>query len=279
MAQSLQLSVVPSGTINLVDSSVINAVKVSSNNLRVNYLNEDNGSIQEVLVTSSSFVSAIVDSEIITVTRRDLITENIYVNANRVSLIEENDSKAKASINLSNDLGIYLLNETVSELNTLIDAAGGGGGGGAVDSVFGRTGVVTSQNGDYLPAQIGLGNVDNTSDLSKPVSVAQQTALDLKLNTAANIIVEATTSRTLSTSDLVATIDCDNAATTTITIDSDLGVGFNCFVTKNGVGNVTFAAGGGITLNSQGVNLVTRYTGATVIRKSATVVTVYGPLT
>ena len=31
-------------------------------------------------------------------------------------------------------------------------------------------------------AQIGLGNVDNTSDLAKPVSAAQQVALDLKSN-------------------------------------------------------------------------------------------------
>ncbi len=31
---------------------------------------------------------------------------------------------------------------------------------------------------------IGLGNVDNTSDVNKPVSTAQQTALDLKANIA-----------------------------------------------------------------------------------------------
>lgn len=35
-------------------------------------------------------------------------------------------------------------------------------------------------------AQIGLDNVDNTSDADKPVSTAQQTALDAKLNNAAN---------------------------------------------------------------------------------------------
>jgi hypothetical protein len=31
---------------------------------------------------------------------------------------------------------------------------------------------------------VGLGNVDNTSDANKPVSTAQQTALDLKANLA-----------------------------------------------------------------------------------------------
>lgn len=54
-----------------------------------------------------------------------------------------------------------------------------GGGGGAVTSVNSQTGVVVLGKAD-----IGLGNVDNTSDLSKPVSTAQQAALDLKVNTA-----------------------------------------------------------------------------------------------
>jgi hypothetical protein len=55
-----------------------------------------------------------------------------------------------------------------------------GGGGGAVDSVFGRTGDIEAESGDYTKAQVGLGNVDNTSDATKPVSAAQQAALDLK---------------------------------------------------------------------------------------------------
>ena len=46
-----------------------------------------------------------------------------------------------------------------------------------VTSVAGKTGVVTLVKGD-----VGLGNVDNTSDANKPVSTAQQTALDGKVN-------------------------------------------------------------------------------------------------
>lgn len=52
------------------------------------------------------------------------------------------------------------------------------GGGGAVDSVNGQTGVVVLDADD-----IGLGNVDNTSDLDKPISNATQDALDDKQNT------------------------------------------------------------------------------------------------
>lgn len=44
-----------------------------------------------------------------------------------------------------------------------------------VDSVAGKTGAVTLVKGD-----VGLSNVDNTSDANKPVSTAQQTALDGK---------------------------------------------------------------------------------------------------
>jgi len=47
-----------------------------------------------------------------------------------------------------------------------------------VQSVAGKTGAVTLAKGD-----VGLGNVDNTSDANKPVSTAQQIALNGKENT------------------------------------------------------------------------------------------------
>ncbi len=55
----------------------------------------------------------------------------------------------------------------------------GGGGGGAVASVNGRTGAVVLTSTD-----VGLANVNNTADSAKPVSTAQQTALNLKANLA-----------------------------------------------------------------------------------------------
>lgn len=56
------------------------------------------------------------------------------------------------------------------------DNSGEGGGSGTITSVNGDTGpeVVLDK------ADIGLGNVDNTSDANKPVSTATQTALDAK---------------------------------------------------------------------------------------------------
>ena len=46
---------------------------------------------------------------------------------------------------------------------------------GAVDSVNGQTGIVV-----LTKSSVGLGNVDNTSDLNKPISTATQTALNAK---------------------------------------------------------------------------------------------------
>lgn len=50
--------------------------------------------------------------------------------------------------------------------------------GGGVTSFNGRAGAVEPAYGDYTKADVGLGNVDNTSDMAKPVSLAQQAALD-----------------------------------------------------------------------------------------------------
>ena len=50
----------------------------------------------------------------------------------------------------------------------------------SITSVHGRTGAVVGQAGDYTKDQVGLDQVDNTSDLNKPISTSTQTALDTK---------------------------------------------------------------------------------------------------
>lgn len=52
----------------------------------------------------------------------------------------------------------------------------------AVTSVNGQTGIVVLGKSD-----VGLGNVDNTSDADKPVSTAQATAIALKMDKSANL--------------------------------------------------------------------------------------------
>lgn len=57
-------------------------------------------------------------------------------------------------------------------------------GSGGVSSFNSRSGAVVPQAGDYNKTMVGLPNVDNTSDVNKPISTATQTALDLKANDA-----------------------------------------------------------------------------------------------
>ena len=62
-------------------------------------------------------------------------------------------------------------------------SSGGGGSGGAVTSVAGKTGDVSLTKND-----VGLGNVDNTSDADKPVSTAVAAELSQKADLIGGIV-------------------------------------------------------------------------------------------
>lgn len=134
-----------------------------------------------------------------------------------------------------------------------LTAPGGGGGGGAVTSVAGRTGAVTLTKVD-----VGLANVDNTADASKPVSTAQAAA-----NAAAQAAAEATAATALSAhasltssvhgiSTFASTfLDDANAAAVRATIGSiggTLGATDNALTRADGTGGAT-AQGSGVTLD------------------------------
>lgn len=107
----------------------------------------------------------------------------------------------------------------------------------AVTSVAGKIGSVTLVKGD-----VGLGNVDNTSDVNKPVSTAQQTALNLKedLTNKSNVTTLGTSSTLYPTQNAVK-VYVDNAiagntgasnlavgtrTTTTVPVTNSNGTGF-----------------------------------------------------
>jgi hypothetical protein len=70
------------------------------------------------------------------------------------------------------DIGAY----AASNPSNFVDATGAAAAA-PVQSVAGKTGAVT-----LAKADVGLGNVDNTTDLNKPISTATQTALDAKVS-------------------------------------------------------------------------------------------------
>ena len=63
----------------------------------------------------------------------------------------------------------------LGDIKSITTNPSGSSGSAGVTSIDGENGVVTL-------ADINLDNVDNTSDANKPVSTAQQTALNLKAN-------------------------------------------------------------------------------------------------
>lgn len=93
-----------------------------------------------------------------------------------------------------------------------------------VSSVAGRSGAVTLTKSD-----VGLANVDNTSDVNKPVSTATQTALNGKLDTGAQAAS-------------VATINGRIAAGTNVTLDGT-GTAADPYVINSSGGG----GGGGLT--------------------------------
>ncbi len=146
----------------------------------------------------------------------------------------------------------------------------------SISSVNGKVGAV-----DITKSDVGLGNVNNTSDLNKPISTATQTALDGKENT----ITAGTTSqyyrgdKAWATLDKTAVglsnvqnIDTTNAANITSGTLSDLMLSSN--VTLQG--NVFNQPNGLIKLTSNGQypalngSLITSISGANIINSGKT---------
>lgn len=100
--------------------------------------------------------------------------------------------------------------------------------------------------------QVGLGNCNNTSDADKPVSTAQQAALDAKQDAAVVFNNQTGTTYTLVLADSIKYLRMDNAAAITLTVppnaDVAIPAGSTCHVRQVGTGQVTVAAGAGVTI-------------------------------
>lgn len=107
----------------------------------------------------------------------------------------------------------------------------------AVLSVAGKTGSVTLAKGD-----VGLGNVDNSSDANKPVSTAQQNALNSKFD-----IPSGTTSQYIRGDGSLATFPAIPAGTVT-SVGLSAPTGFSVSGSPvSGAGTLTFAYASGYT--------------------------------
>ena len=120
-------------------------------------------------------------------------------------------------------------------------------------------------------AAVGLGNVDNTSDANKPVSTAQQTALDAKTN---KLVVanRQTASYTLVLSDADKLVEMNVGSANNLTVPLNSSVAFSTgtqiLLAQYGAGQTTIVATSGVTIRSNGgkLKLNAQYSGATLIK-------------
>lgn len=123
--------------------------------------------------------------------------------------------------------------------------------------------------------QVGLGNVDNTSDANKPISDATQTALDLKADIPAKFKEITASNYTLIEADLGYNLEFTNPCI--VTLPGTLSTGFQCILVNNSGVDVQIQSNG--TYQAEGNALETQYTSCVVVHKGSDVWGAYGKLT
>jgi hypothetical protein len=131
--------------------------------------------------------------------------------------------------------------------------------------------LLGSGNIDLVKGDVGLGNVDNTSDANKPVSTATQTALDAKTNKLITTNRQ-TASYTLVLSDADKLVEMNVGTANNLTIPLNSSVAFatgtQILLAQYGVGQTTIVPTSGVTVRSNGAKLKlnVQYSGATLIK-------------
>jgi hypothetical protein len=131
--------------------------------------------------------------------------------------------------------------------------------------------LLGSGNIDLSKSDVGLGNVDNTSDANKPVSTATQTALDTKTNKLITTNRQ-TASYTLVLSDADKLVEMNVGSANNLTVPLNSSVAFptgtQILLAQYGAGQTTIVATSGVTVRSNGgkLKLNVQYSGATLIK-------------
>ena len=140
--------------------------------------------------------------------------------------------------------------------------------------------LLGSGNIDLVKGDVGLGNVDNTSDANKPVSTATQTALDTKTNKLITTNRQ-TASYTLVLADADKLVEMNVATANDLTVPASVfSAGTQILLAQYGAGQTTIVAGSGVTIRSNGgkLKLNVQYSGATLIFLSGTEAYLFGDI-
>ena len=102
-----------------------------------------------------------------------LAIKEVYTVASQVAMLALTAQRGDMAIRTDNGRTYVLASDSSSTLNDWKEITSASG---EVTSVAGKTGAVT-----LVKSDVGLTNVDNTTDLAKPISTATQTALNTRL--------------------------------------------------------------------------------------------------
>jgi hypothetical protein len=175
------------------------------------------------------------------------------------------------------DVKRVTLQSTANLFNTIYPSGGG------ITSVFGRTGVVVAQSGDYTKAQVGLGNVldvDTTNPANITQSLSYRFVTDTEKNTwntKQDLLVSATNIKTingvsvLGAGDIIVSGGATNlsttqASTTVVVVNSDTGTDATIASATGSIAGLQSAAdktkldaiASGATANSSDATLLNR---------------------
>lgn len=208
-----------SGDLTIADEDGNAIVKINENGL------------ETTTVTAKSVIVGGVD----VTAELDELNEHVSNTTSHITAAERTAWNAKATTAYVDEAVAELVNSAPDKLNTLDELAAALGD----DENFANT-VTTSlskkatktdleshtgnQSNPHkvTKTQVGLGNVDNTSDANKPVSTAQQEALNNLKTELSESIVSESKEWTVADNDgnIVLTVDADGLETTTITAKS-----------------------------------------------------------
>ena len=143
-------------------------------------------------------------------------TAVVIQNDSNADVVFDNSKITTATLGLDN---VTNVSQATIQAATLTAATASDVGLGNVDNKSAAT-LQTEILSAASASDVGLGNVDNTADTAKPVSTAQQTALDLKANLASPTFTG--TIEIPNISDLEAAVTANTAKATNVT--TNLGV-------------------------------------------------------
>ena len=124
---------------------------------------------------------------------------------------------------------------------------------------------------------VGLGLVDNTSDLSKPISNLQQASLDTKLNRVVQTNPQPG-SYQIVPADAFKLIEMSGGGTLTIVESLSFPVGTTIEVLQTSNSQVTIAGGGFVPDSTPGLKLRARWSSATLLKRAESSWVVMGDL-